>query len=255
MEHAKIILTIEPEAIVTHNLLAATGVLTNATIDTPLRIAAPIANHMVIDERTINRVEIPLAVTQAHSPGLTNQANALLTIEITTGTNATATLNNLIKVNNIKEILNILVNLTHAHNIKSEISTVSGTNIEDKSRADLIETRLLPGTMTTPKGQFTAMIAIQEINAIMNVIIGLLKIDRDHINTIHAGKANMKSERQMIPTTLDHTGTTKMSKSYSKVTTNILIGTSQFKLTISKLIQPGTELRNVKSLDYLTAES
>src|SRR3974390_509744 len=132
MEHAKIILIIEPEAIVTHNLLAATGVLTNATIDTPLRIAAPIANHMVIEERTINRVEIPLAVTQAHSPGLTNQANALLTIEITTGTNATATLNNLIKVNNFKEILNILVNLTHAHNIKSEISTVSETNIEDK---------------------------------------------------------------------------------------------------------------------------
>lgn len=254
MERAKIMLTIEPEAIVIHNRLAAAGVLTNATIDTPLRIAATVANRMVIVERTINRVEIPLAVTHEHIRDLTNQTNALLTIEITTITNAATTLNDLIKVNTIKEILNIPANLTHAHNIMSEISIVSETNIEDKSRVDLIETRLHPGIMTIPKGQFTVMIAIQEINAIMNVIIGLLKIDQDHINTIHAAKADMKSERQIILTTLEHTGMMKMSKSYSKVTTNILIGTNQLKLTISKLIQPDAEQRNVKSLDYLTAE-
>jgi hypothetical protein len=252
MEHAQIMLTIEAEAIVIHNRQAATGVLTNATIGTPLKIAATIASLMVIVERIIKRVEIPLAVTHDQIPDLTNQANALLTIEIPTITNATITLNDLIKVNTIKETLNIPANLTHALNITSEISTVSGTNIED-SRVDLIEKGLHPGTTTIPKDQFTAMIAIQEINITVIVIIGLLKIDQEHINTIHAAKADMKSERRIILTTLE-TGAMKMSKSYSKVTTNILIGTSRLKLTISKLIHPGEELRSVRSPDYLTAE-
>ena len=153
MEHAKIMLTIDPETIVTHNRLVA-GDLTNATIDTPLRITAMAVNLMEIAGRTTKQAEILLAVTTKLIPDPMNQASALLTIEITTTTIDTAILSNPIEATIVKEIRNILANPINAHNIMSE------NNIEDKISGNSIEKSPLPGTTTRPKGLFTVMIAM-----------------------------------------------------------------------------------------------
>ncbi len=88
----------------------------------------------------------------------------------------------------------------------------------------------------------------------MNVIIGLLKTVQDPINTTRAGKADMRSERQIILTDLENTRVMKMSKRCLKVTTNVLIGTIQLKLKTFEHIPLDTKQGNVKSLECLTVE-
>lgn len=249
MEHAKIILIIEPVAIVTHNRHVETGDLTNVPIDTPLRTAAMVASLMGIVERTTSQVSIPLAVTLKHVPAHMTQADALLTTEIIISTNAKAFRNNLIEATTVRGILNILAILNHAHNIM-----MSEINTEDQDSVNSIETCHLLGTTTIPKGRFKAMTAIRENNAIMNVIIGLLKMGWDRIHTTQEGKTDLKRERKIILATLINTNVMEMSKSCSRVTTNILRRTVQFKPKMYNHIQSKARLGNVKSLDYPMAE-
>ena len=154
MEHAKIMLTIERVATVTRNRHAETGDLTNVIIDTPLRIAVMVANLMGIAARTTSLARILLVVTLKHAPEHMNQADALLTTEIITSTNARAIHNNPIEETTVREILNILAILIHVHNTMSEINTEGQNSVNSIEASHLLETTAIL------KVRFMAMTAI-----------------------------------------------------------------------------------------------